>query len=494
MKKNTPHCSSFRIEPFFALFSLTLLLCFVLRTTGETLRDPQYYMGLAAVLLLIFTLRRRLKFSAVSLIMGFGILTKLSYVLYTAVWNRQHDVVDFGVGEGQAAYIEYFLTHRSLPDFDPRSIWGFFQPPLHHIIAAIWMRISLYLGLSERQAQENVQGLTFFYMCAVMIFTCFICRELEMKKRGTVIALAIVCLHPIFTLFSGSINNDALSLLLMCVAFYLAIVWYKRPKWLTILLLALAVGCSMLAKLSAGLLAPAIAVLFLMKLLREKELRARLLLQYVLFGLVCVPIGLSWTIRNKRLYDMPLNYIPRVGGQFSELPFAARFFDFRMESVFPAMKEYGNTFYEHNIFLAMMKTSLFGEYHFGQQMRVLTPVGIVLFVSATLLALGALAATAFLLFSAESNLKTEWKWFFGVTYAGVMAGYLGFALGYSNFSAQDFRYAALVIIVEALCLGITADGWRAEVRAERIFLLLTEGVAAIFGVCSVLLYLLLGFA
>ena len=64
-----------------------------------------------------------------------GIFIKLYYINYTETWERQHDVISFGADEGHAAYIEYILNNKSLPDFDPREKWGFFQPPLHHIIS-----------------------------------------------------------------------------------------------------------------------------------------------------------------------------------------------------------------------------------------------------------------------------------------------------------------------------------------------------------------------
>ncbi len=483
---------SFRIEPFLALIGAMLILCFGFNQTRETLKTAQYFMSCLALILLLVSCRKYIKTTPVFWVIFAGTFVKFSYVLYTGYWNRQHDVIDFTAGEGHASYITYILEHKAIPDFDPRKLWGFFQPPLHHIVSAIWMKICLVLGLPQEFAQENVQGLTFFYMSAMMILVYFVCKELELGKRGTLITMVISALHPMFTIFSGSINNDALALFLMTLAFYLGIVWYKRPKWYTIVLLAFAIGLSMVAKLTAGLIAPAVAALFLLKLITEKDQWRQYLLQYCLFGVICVPIGLSWTIRNKVLFDMPLNYIPPVGEQYGDLPFVKRLFDFRMETVFPAMISQGNSFDEHNVFLSIFKSALFGEYHYDQITPLATPVSAALLIVSVVLAFMALYATYKMLFGRKSTLKIEWKWYLGLAYAVILAGYFGFALSYSNFSAQDFRYAGLVIPIEAILLGIYADGLDVSVKKNKVLSATITGATALFGACSLILYLMIG--
>lgn len=483
--------NSFQIQPFIYLMLITLFTCLVLNTTSGTLRCGRYVITLLIAAVLLFLLRKSLKVTDASVIIGMGVLLRWLYILYTETWERQHDVVAFGAGEGHAAYIEYFLTHKSLPDFDPRSIWGFFQPPLHHIISAIWMKISYVCGCSDVQSQENVQGLTFFYMSAVLILTYFICRELNLSKWAERIALCIVAFHPVYIILSGSINNDALSLLFSVLALYLVILWYKKPSFITIILLALSIGLSMLAKLSGYMIAPAVAALFILRLAddwKDKKLLIKDFLQYAVFLVICAPIGLFWTIRNMIKFNMPINYIPGVGGQFEGGLFT-RLFDFTISSPFPAMLENGDTYYEHNIFLSMMKTSLFGEYNYSaNNPKIFGPVCLVLFVAAIVLAVLAFLATVLLLFSKKSSLKLEHKLLFGILYLTVMGSYLGFALSYSNFSAQDFRYAAIVIIVEAIMLGIfTEDFVKSKIMKNII-----KGATACFCICSFITYVCLG--
>ena len=495
------HDQNFSFLPFLALLALCLFLSFFVPSDRGTLKDPLYAAVLVTLLIpaAAWWIAKRKGASAqktgmklIPFVIGAGAFVKVAYILYTRIYERQHDVVDFNVGEGQAAYIEYFLQNKHLPDFDPRSVWGFFQPPLHHIIASVWMRVNYKLGLAERQVQENVQALTLFYIVALVILTWYVCRELKLSDTAAAIAVSIVSFHPVFILLSGSINNDALSLFLMMIALYLAVLWAKREKMWLIILLALAIGLAMFAKLSGGMIAPAVGVLFLYKLIKEKEKRGRLLLQYVIFAIICVPVGLFWTVRNKILFDMPVNYIPEVGQQFEQTSFFDRFLDFRMESVFPAMKEYGYSFYEHNVFLAMLKTSLFGEYDFGMKWSGFTALGILLFAVALLLALLASFATIRVILRKDSFLKPEWKWFFGTLIVTLLVSYFSFALSASNFSAQDFRYAALLIVPQALMLGIFTDT-DPLVTDHPVAASIIKGATGFFAACSFITYLLVGF-
>ena len=81
---------------------------------------------------------------------------RAGYIIVTPTWVRQHDVIGFGAGFGQAGFIEYFYQNWKLIDFDPREFWGFFLPPLHHILAAIVLTLNVVLGFVFHHACENI--------------------------------------------------------------------------------------------------------------------------------------------------------------------------------------------------------------------------------------------------------------------------------------------------------------------------------------------------
>lgn len=492
-----------KFTPFLLLTAFAIFLAFCVDLTGETLCRSAYFFMIISFAIVAFVFRRSLPKDAVIWTMIGGVVVKASYILYTAIWTRQHDVISFGVGEGHAAYMEYILEHKALPDFDPRLVWAFFQPPLHHFICAVWMWFGIRLKIAERQIQESIQVLTLFYMCTLMIMIYFICKELYLSKKATLITMLIVSFHPIFTLLSGSINNDALSTMFTAVALYIAIIWFKQPKMSSILLLALSIGLGMAAKLSAGLVAPGIGIMMLYKAWIDRNNIKKYVLQFIAFGIVVFPIGLWWSVRNMIRFNMPINYIPEVGDQLVHPDMFSRILDIRMTSVYPELLNNGSSYDEYNVILAMIKTSLFGEANFSGLSRWIAPFAIILFVTYVIIMILEIVAMVRVIANREGAMKLEHKLLLGVSVIVILAGYFSFALSYNNFSAQDFRYGALSCAIMAIFLGV----WNDRLEMLRTSRSINEGkkkaisflenfifaVAILFAISSAAVYILVGF-
>lgn len=479
---------SLRLRPFFLLFALCLFTA-ALDSVAGTLWQGEYLFFAVSFLILLIALRYKVKWNWVTAVLWAGLILKVLYVLYTPVWARQHDVVDFGAGEGHAAYIEYIFSHNSLPDFDPRTVWAFFQPPLHHIIAAVWMKINGRLGFDYRQMQENVQVLTLFYTGASVLFSYFIFKAMGLKEKGLLTATAIIAFHPVLTLLSGSINNDVLSLMFQLAAVYFTLCWYEKSSFGTILLIALSVGCSMMAKLSGGAVAPAIAVVFLMKLVQERERFLRYIGQFAAFGVVCVPLALWFPVKNMLRFDMPLNYTPAVGEAVGDYSFLQRMFDVRMHSVYPAMINNGDAYDEYNVPLQLLKSSLFGEYNYGSELPLITPFAVLLFISALLLVALAVFATIYCLVRRDETFPLTLRLFWGVYYVTLLFVCFQFAFSMPYFSSQDFRYIVPALIINACFLGRFLE----QNPQWRQFRLAAVSGTVCFCASSAAVYYLLGF-
>ena len=86
-------------------------------------------------------------------------------------------------------------------------------------------------------------------------------------------------------------------------------------------------------------------------------------------------------------------------------------------------------------------------------------------------------------------MQTGEKILFGGVLAGLLGGYFSFALSYSNFSAQDFRYSALAVSILAIFTGIVYD--RMVLKGSKIrYLILASSV--IFALGAFCTYMLVG--
>ncbi len=478
-----------------AIFAVFIAFCFDLG--ADTVRTPSYVFLIICTVAVLAVFRKSFPDTAVFYVMLSGMFLKLTYVMYTPVWCRQHDVVDFGAGEGHAAYMEYILHHKALPDFDPRQIWGFFQPPLHHVISAAWMWINTRLGMGEARMHKNVQILPLVYMCVLMVFVYLICRELNMKKSAVLVTMLTVSFHPIYILMSGSINNDALSVVLTVTAIYVAILWYLYPTMGKVLLLALSIGFAMMAKLSAALLAFPVGAMMIYKVwtdtdrLKDRPKRISYILQFIPFALVVFPLGLWWPIRNKLLFGMPMGYIPEVG-EHVETGALATFFDIRTGSPFLYMKANGFAYDEHNLFLATIKSSLFGEGDYLSAPAAFAVMSWILLILAVVMLAVQIVAVIRTCVSKEAGPDRGIKILLGVCVAAFAAGYAAFALKGANLSAMDPRYCAAVVSVMSVFTGLWYDrlGVTGKPAAQKAVLISSAAFAAVSAVVYVMIGLI----
>lgn len=428
----------------------------------------------------------------VLLILAAGFLLKLIYVIYTGVGTRQHDVHSFAEDpNGHAGYIKYLYTYGRLPDFDPREQFQFYHPPLHHILAAIWVKLNQFLGEPLEQCWKNIQVLTLFYSSACMILMYRILKELEFRGLALLLSLLVFCFHPYFIFLAGSVNNDTLAILFMMLAMLYTIRWSKRPTYKNIIILALAFGLGMSAKLSAAYLAPATALVFLWKLLRTKE---RLWGQFAIFALICLPLGLWWYIRCYALFGLPFGYVPSLSVESSQYlgdryTLLDRLFDFSPEqfsSLYISYGHYNLPYLEHNVFIALLKSSVFEEQTLSQYNAQILPASFLLFYSNLVLVGLSLYGMVRGLVCRRGRFGAEVRLTLLVTYGIVFLAFISFCLAYPHVCTQSFRY-----MVPTLFVGVVGLGSVLEYGGVWLKRILTAA-AIVFCFSSLAQFLLLG--
>lgn len=434
-------------------------------------------------------------------IMGGSFIIKFYYVLCTQYYTRQHDVGVFGEGDGHASVIEYYLNNKHLPDFDVR-LGQFYQPPLYHIISASWIDfLENFCGVNPELARESVQMLTLFYSTACVIIVYKIFRYFGFKEKSLYIPLTFFAFHPQFIILSGSINNDILSTTFMLAAILCTLMWYKNPTVWGIVKLALAIGLGMMTKLSAALVAPAIALIFLIMLLkgsRQMQKLKKLIKQYVIFGIICCPLGLWWGIRNYMLYKVPFTYIPRVSEDVAQyvgyIPFLSRITDFSLkqfENLFDCLGYADMSYMEYNPLIAAMKTAVFGEWVYDFRVtNALRTIPTLLFWSFVLLAATTFISMLIYTFHKTNKICFESKILLFVFYMVVMLNFYNFCRAFPHICSQDFRYITSILLVNTVYLALPIAEYQ-EHRNNGLLKWTSTGLiilSAIVSITSILTY------
>lgn len=425
---------------------------------------------------------------AIFLLFAAGVVLRLCYVGITPLGVRQHDIGSFD-RSGHAGYITYMYDHMSLPDFDVRTKWQFYQPPFHYTLSALWLKLQTLLGLTYEAACENIQYLTCLYSCITMWISYGIFKQLGLKQGPLVACFAVIVTHPTFIILAGSYNNDMLAVLFAFLTVYLAFRWYRRQTFLNILYLAVAIGLAMSSKLSDWYVAPAVGLLFVLALFQCRN-KLRQLAQYVVFGIFCVPMGLFWTVRNYIMYKVPVGYVPRLSDALDQYvgfrsPFS-RIFDIfggLGENIYMCRGEaYGDRFFEYNIPTAVFKTSVFGEWHIGET----SVFGGGLF--ATVLLYTNIALILFSVFAGiyllcKKKLPVEQNILLYVTWFAVIASFVSFCFKFPHDCTMDFRYIVPSLLVGTAFCGMFLRGCGNKYLRCGIYSLIT-----LFCISSALLY------
>lgn len=460
-------------------------------------------------------------------ILGFAL--RLGYVLDVQLPENQHDVFPLSYNDAYPrhnSYIWHIYNNWSLPTEGVYNagLSQYYHPPLHHALSALWMRFQILFGIDAFAAYENIQYLTLFYSAAMMVAADKLFCEFKLKGALRVALTALIAFHPTFYILAGSINNDSLCVLFTFLAVLYTVRWYKNPSVVNTVGLALSIGSAMLAKLSGAVVAIGTAYVMLAKLLDYrtgiKDNFKRLWKRFLLFGVICFPLGLWWPVRCKVLYGMPLGYVPSMSTVDNPQYFGNRgFWDrlFGMENFYlsnpypniglttaeglePLTKNDG--YYDYSIAPYAVKSSLFGEYFnklgvtsFQTVLSYIMIISALVLIAYSLVGMvrvflvsyrtdrnGYLKANRYL----ESGEEQPFR--FTVFFYGALIGsYVLFCIRYPFTCTMDFRYIVPALLLGTLFSGVFLKGAGKLTRALRIVYI---GASGIFCLSSALFYYL----
>lgn len=449
------------------------------------------------------------------IILTLGILLRLYYVVATPViQTRQYDlgsaVPKEGIFSGHLGYIFYLFTYRNLPDFDPREVYQFFHPPLHHTISALWM--SLVSLFTDRQEiwMEWLQALPLLYSVLILFVVLQICKEFGLYGKSRSLVMAIVVFHPSLIFMAGSINNDGLSLLFQFLVIWTALRWYRERSYKNILFIALSISFGMLTKLSVGMFAVPVAFLFLYVLITEWQERyrkqetnragasrqkgiwgcfpVRRFWQYLAFGVVCIPIGLSWAVRCLLRFGMPLTYVnhlPKQSWQYiGNYSIVERFF-LPNPIGFLSNLAHGSLGFGENVWVQLFRTAALGECDLSTFPLWGKFVALLMIAVSFVIAVWAFALLIRVFFFGKKEqypaLDMGKRCFWLIGYAVLFISYLNFCYNFPHQCTMNFRYMLPTVLYPAIAAGLCIQ------RGERCkWVNVFYGITVIYVIISIL--------
>lgn len=458
----------------------------------------------------------RQKHWGVSAVMAAGALLRLFYVMFSTIYDRQYDigVIDLDAGHtvsgGHLAYIQY-IYENGLPDFDPTTVYQFHHPPLHHGICAVWMKFCSLFIKNTDILEESIQVVPFVCSLLILWMLYQILKQFELKERTVCFVMAVFAFHPSLILLSGSVNNDCMALLFTLLIVHQAIAWSRSLELAAIVRLAFCMGLGMLVKQNVAEMAFPVGAVFLYILIRSWKnvsLRVRLAGQFALFGLISIPIGMSFYVRNLVRFGTSLLWVyelPVDSWQYTgNVPVVNRF-------LWPIPSEMLDNLLHfrlgcsYNVWMQLIRTSVLGEWDMASVGVPVKLLAVLLMLLGAVLAFLALCCFGKVFAAggirmAAAGLKRALRKggaeadgtgsaallcgdipcmiLFTVGYAVSMICYLIFAYRYPQQCSMHFRYIEITLLFPAVALGLV---WQ---TGKRWFQALSAVILAGFALCS----------
>lgn len=407
--------------------------------------------------ILILVCRRAITEREIYFVITAAVLMRLFYAVTTQANYFQNDIGFFGEqSSGHLGYIYQIYKTGRLPDVNPIDNGQFYHPPLHHILSTLLIKICELLGLDAASGDEYMQMLSIFYGVVTLVFIDKLAKHLKLSEYGRFIVAVLAGFFPYGIMLNVALNNDPLVTMLMVMALYYTLRWYERPGLGQIAAMAICIGLGMMTKLSAALIAPAMAVLMLTKAWQLRHQWQRTLKQFLCFGCIAFPLGLWHPVLQNLKYGMPFGYVLKLPLDLTQslVDFSVRdrFLNFSgaFDSLIVSWNRFGD-YIEYNIFMAIWKFSTFGETFFYSINPVIKLVSTILFVSIGLLFLLLPVSCIWYLFSKKEPIMPKILLLGSIALIGIM--YLKFCIDYPFVCTMNVRYIMVALFAGMLLSG-----------------------------------------
>lgn len=440
-------------------------------------------IALWAVYAAVQAIRRR---GGMPVLLCGSFLMGLIFILQLDHLFSWHDLAvysaDFGSEtnpDGHLGYIAYLVEYGRLPLAEDPRIDGysiFYNPPLFHIVQALWMKINLALGVEQAVAIENMQVITLLSAFGCVLAARALVRELGMSEKAQRTAVLAMGFQPAIHILGATLNNDISMILcaLWCVVF--TVRWHRTRSMADILMIAVTLGCGMAVKLNCALLIPCIAVVFAVDFFGDLKRMKRYFGQFAAFLALSVPVAVIWPLYHMIAFQMPLQYVrlPAETINVSGYSLWERF-------GIPGWHAIRGLFYsgirkiDHNFWMQTLKTGVYDEMTLFAEGTWMWYAAYGLLVAFAAFLLGALVLFVRMLVKGRMGLVG----LFLAAYGAILLGsYVNFFLQYPYICSANFRYIAPVL---GLCALAYAHGREKSWLCGAYPALFALGCAGIWG-------------
>ena len=294
----------------------------------------------------------------------FGLL----FVLKFSYMDAWHDVMPYTPdalgtpsGNHHIGYVQWFIEKGSLPLVNPLEddLSIFAHPPLFYAVMAVFLKVNLLLGIPLEAALENLQVLNMAFSLGCWYTMVQIVRE--WKTRCSYAGALLAAAQPILFMLGCALNNDIFSVLCILRCLMWALRWLRTKQIKPLALTGCWLGLGMATKFTAALLIPALGVVMAIVFLRDLRSWRKYTLQYGVFLLISVPLGIAWPLYQLLKWGVPLGFVRAVDAPMLDQLTLWQRYGFPGSEALKQLFFRNSAITDHNFWFQLLKTAMFDE-------------------------------------------------------------------------------------------------------------------------------------
>ena len=380
------------------------------------------------------------------MILALGVFLRTIYILKTDISTRQHDVLEL-YESGHLGYIYTIFKTHHLP---VTNEWQFYHPPFWHIMGAMWLFINNLFKIDFNYAIEGIQILTLLLSSFMIIIADKICLKLKINDKYRCLVLGLLAINPTLIRFSGSINNDCLLMFIEALVLLKLFDWYDDNNIKNTIKLAIVTGLCVMTKMNGAIIALPIMYVFIKKFIEiiknKKEKIKHYISKILLFGIISLPIGLWYHVRN--LIKFGVSKVPEPGDWLytGNHSIVSRFLSIDTYELFnfAVMSD------DDNWFSFIIRSSIFGEFEFNIKKWLLIALVALLCIFILIFIVGSI----YYLFKKKKNIYINTlliTWYISIISSII------FYYKYPYACSMDYRYVAVCLLCSNIFIGYLLD-------------------------------------
>ena len=289
-------------------------------------------------------------------------------------------------------------------------------------------------------------------------------------------------------ILSGSLGNGSLSVALSTMAIFYTIKWFKNDKLIDLIKIAFTISLAIMTKIDSALIAILIAIVFLIKIIKNRKEIKKYILYFGIFAIISLPIGLWYPIKNLVLYNIPLTYVQSVDKENDAN--ISKFSGIDRLLKIDLLNEYKNINIEmtgknqdYNILITTLKSVIIDENIDYSQNKTLGIAIHSLFICSIIVSIIFVINLIYIIINYK-KINNHWILFFlGLLVIEVFA-YIKFCFNYPFVFTMNFRYIIPTLISYSVLTGIASENNKILFNVNRITL-------SIFSIFSIIMFLFL---